>query len=130
MRKIIMHAGRFWSVLSELLKQSRFYRYSTIISALLVIGSFALLLWQVAPVISESRYIPLHYNIYFGVDRFGPWYNAFFLPGIGAILLIVNIIFEVFFIKREHVLSAFFAVGTFFSELIIFVATVLMLLLK
>ena len=37
-------------------------------------------------------FVPLHYTIYFGLDRFGPKHDLFLFPVLGAIILIMNII--------------------------------------
>lgn len=130
MRKIISRARKLRAALWDLFKNSRFYRWVTISSAVLVVLSFVLPLWLIVPNLGDERYIPLHYNIYFGVDRFGPWYYIFVPPTLGALLLILNVIFEGVYVKREHVLSMFFAVSTIVVETILFGAMVLMVLLN
>ncbi|MBU1705572.1 hypothetical protein KKG19_02495, partial [Patescibacteria group bacterium] len=71
-----------------------------------------------------------HYNIYFGIDRFGPWYYIFVPAALGGTLLIINLIFQTAFFRRESVLSYFFAVATVFSEIMLFVAMIFIVLLN
>ncbi|MBU1705553.1 hypothetical protein KKG19_02395, partial [Patescibacteria group bacterium] len=78
----------------DLLKHHKIYSWSTVISLVLVILTFALPAWRVLPLVQEQDFLPLHYNIYFGIDRFGPWYYIFVPAALGGTLLIINLIFQ------------------------------------
>lgn len=123
----IQSAGRS---LRELLTGSAVYRRTAVLSALLVLATSLLPMWRIVPLAKNQPFIPLHYNIYLGVDNFGPWYAVFVLPGLGLALLLVNIIFEAVFFRREKVLSYFFAYATVFAELLLLAAMVLIVLLN
>ncbi|MBU0646419.1 hypothetical protein KJ611_03010 [Patescibacteria group bacterium] len=114
----------------DLLKHHKIYSWSTVISLVLVILTFALPAWRVLPLVQEQDFLPLHYNIYFGIDRFGPWYYIFVPAALGGTLLIINLIFQTAFFRRESVLSYFFAVATVFSEIMLFVAMIFIVLLN
>ena len=114
----------------DLLKHHKVYGWSTVISLVLVILTFALPMWRVMPFIEQDEFLPLHYNIYFGIDRFGPWYFIFVPAALGGTLLIINLIFQTAFFRRESVLSYFFAVATVFSEIMLFVAMIFIVLLN
>ncbi|EKD32804.1 MAG: hypothetical protein ACD_76C00144G0006 [uncultured bacterium] len=113
-----------------LIKRNRFFKYSAIFSGLFVIAIFVLVFWKIIPQAKISGYIPLHYNIYLGIDKIGPWQKVFVIPGMALVLYLVNIIFEAIFLKREHVLSYFFAVGTVAAEIVFFIATILVIKLN
>ena len=130
MRRIISHARKLRFAMRDLFKNSKFYRWIAIASAALVALTFVMPVWRLIPVLGEETYIPLHYNIYFGIDRFGPWYYIFILPVLGFLLLILNIIFESIFVKREHILSVFFAITTIIVEAILFGSMVLIIMLN
>ena len=116
--------------LVDLVKTSKFYRRTVLASLILVILTFAVPAWKIVPIREEAPFIPLHYNIYIGIDRFGPWYYVFIPGALGLTLLFVNTVFQAVFYRREKVLSAFFAVATVFAELTLFVAMVLSVLLN
>lgn len=120
----------FWRSFRDLLTSSKLYRYTALVSGAFVLMSFALPAWRIVPIAQSQPYLPLHYNIYFGIDRFGPWYFVFFPAVLGAALLFVNLGFEAVFFRREHVLSKFFAVATVCSEVVLFIAVVLIVLLN
>ena len=114
----------------ELISSSRAYRLTTIVSVVLVIATFLLPIWKLVPLSAETKFIPLHYNIYFGIDRFGPWYQVLVLPVIGFVLLIINTIFQAVFYHRERVLSHFFAVTNILAQVALFVSMVFIVLLN
>ena len=130
MRRIISKARKLNRAMYDLFNNSGFYRVVTITSAVLVVLTLILPLWKIMPYLGEESFIPLHYNIYFGIDRFGPWYYIFILPALGFLMLLLNVIFEAVFVKREHILSIFFAVTTIAVELILFVSMILIVLLN
>lgn len=55
--------------------------------------------WQVRP---QEGLLFLHYNIYFGVDLIGPWYQFYLLPVIGLVILIVNALFARLVYRRQR----------------------------
>ncbi|TAK03831.1 hypothetical protein EPO34_01575 [Patescibacteria group bacterium] len=119
-------AGSF----ADLVRSSSVYRRTMIASVLLVAATLALPAWKIVPMRVSEPFIPLHYNVYIGIDRFGPWYYAF-IPGVlGATLLVVNTVFQAVFYRRERMLSTFFAVATVFAEGMLCVAMVLTVLLN
>jgi len=116
--------------LKDLLKTSKLYRRTTIVSGVLLLMTLALPVWKILPISGDNPYIPLHYNVYMGIDESGPWQRVFVLPAIGLVLLVVNSILQVVFYKREKVLSTFFAVATVATEAILLVSMVLIVLLN
>ncbi len=121
---------RFRHAIVDLLRTSVLYRRTTMVSSVLLLLTVALPVWRILPIASEKPFIPLHYNVYMGVDAFGPWYAIFILPLLGVGLLVVNLVFAAAFYRREHMLVAFFAVATFVTELVLLAAMVLIVLLN
>lgn len=130
MRKFFKVLRQFRRSFVGMMKDHKLYRNAAILSAILVFLTFLLPLWKILPLAGEQGFIPLHYNIYFGIDRFGPWYFAFVPPMLGLTLLLINLIFQATFYRREKILSHFFAVATVFAEALLFVAMVLIILLN
>lgn len=121
---------RLLPLVKELLRTSALYRRTAIASGVLLLLTVALPVWRILPMAGDRPFIPLHYNVYVGVDAFGPWYDVFVLPMLGAALLVVNLVFQAAFYERERVLSAFFAVATLVTEAVLLVAMVLIVLLN
>ena len=90
--------------------------------------------------VQENPFIPLHYNIYLGIDRFGPWYNVFIFPVLGFVFLVLNLSlasqlseFEnrAFRLKKsEVILSRLIIWLTPILEIILFAGVVFTLLLN
>jgi hypothetical protein len=118
------------SSVAHLLRVSPEYRWMAVASVALVALTAALPAWRILPLSGEKPFIPLHYNVYVGVDAFGPWYDVFLLPALGALLLAVNMAFQAVLYERERVLSAFFVVATLLAELVLLVSMVLIVLLN
>lgn len=114
----------------EMLGQGRLYLWMFITSIFLWLVMFALLWWRIVPLSVENPFLPLHYNVYFGVDRFGPWYQVFSLPALGLLFLVVNVVMQTHFFRREKMLARFFAISSVFLEVVLLVATSLIVLLN
>ena len=96
----------------------------------MIAASLVLIWWQLFPQIREQIFIPLHYNIHFGVDSLGPWWRIFTIPFLEILILVVNTIAAVYLWKRERVLSEL-VVGTgLMCEATLFVALLFVILLN
>lgn len=100
---------------------------------------FAFLVWLLIPIVSfiylrpgaeEGQYLPLHYNIFFGIDEYGPWYSVFQLPTFGLFVLLLNIYLAAKFFERERILSLFFVCLTLAVQIILFFAVYFIILLN
>lgn len=114
----------------EMLKQGRLYPGTLMTSFLLWLAMLVLLIWRIVPLAAEKTYLPLHYNVYFGVDRFGPWIQVFVLPGLGLLFLFMSLVMQTRFYRREKMLARFFAISTVFLEAVFLIATILIVLLN
>jgi hypothetical protein len=130
MSRTLKNAKQFLKLFRELIKQNLFSRWAILLSIFLFFLTLALPIWRIVPIASTQPFIPLHYNVYFGVDRFGHWYSIFVLPILGFLFLILNSALQVHFASREKILTRFFAVSTVFLELIFLLAIVLIILLN
>lgn len=74
--------------------------------------------------------IPLHYNIYFGIDYFGPSNRIFFLPLLGLLILLVNFFLSLLFYFKEKILSYFLIFSSILVQFLLIVASVFIILLN
>lgn len=63
---------------------------------------FILLIWKIN---FSLEYIPLHYNIYFGIDFLGSPYYVFILPIFGCFFIAINTILAYILSVKGKVLS-------------------------
>lgn len=113
-----------------MLHKERLYLWMLGASIFLLALTLALPIWRIVPIAGEKPYLPLHYNIYFGVDRFGPWWQVFVPPALGVVFLLVALAMQVRFFRREPMLGRFFSVSTVLIEAVLLVAMTLLVLLN
>ncbi len=66
--------------------------------------------------------VPLHYNIYFGIDLLGPWWYSFFFPAIGTGVFLANSVLTVLVYRKERVAAFFFSLASALIELFLLLA--------
>jgi hypothetical protein len=68
--------------------------------------------------------IVLHYNVYFGIDALGLWWQAFFIPlaGVGIWLVQILLAFR-FFQVGEYALSRIALLSLFFLESMVLIVS-------
>lgn len=98
-----------------------------IISLLLNLGLWLLLYSKIKP---QDAPVMLHYNIYFGIDLIGAWYQVFLLPGSGLAIFLINFGLSFIIHKRDKVLSLFPVFVSLLAQLIIGIAGILIILLN
>ncbi len=97
-----------------------------IIAALIVnLLNWALLAYKLEP---SDLPIFLHYNIYLGIDRTGPWYYLYLMPLSGSLILLTNFFIATFLFYRDRVMSIMTVLLTFAAETLLIAASVLVLL--
>src|SRR3989338_8057941 len=130
MSRIRKQLSHFFCDFRVIFSHGHLYRLSLFVSVLFTVVTFALPLWRIVPLADEQPFIPLHYNVYFGVDRFGPWYDIFILPALALVFLLINIFLQTHFFQSEKVLARIFALSTVFIEIVLAVAMFLIVLLN
>ena len=78
----------------------------------------------------EQSFIPLHYNIYLGIDLFGHWQRIFILPGIGLFIFALNTILALSLFNKKEIISYFLSVGAALIQVFLFIATLLTILIN
>jgi hypothetical protein len=75
--------------------------------------------------------IILHYNVYFGVDVIGPWWQVYFLPFIGLIILGINTVLGyLFYQKKERIVAHLLMLATFIAQIGITIAVASLLIMN
>lgn len=119
----------FFSDMREMFQMPRFI-WSAILAFLFCVLDIILPILRIAPLHIARPFIPLHYNIYFGVDKFGSWIQIFSVPLLGFCLLLLNLIVQTIIFRREKFLAFMIAVATVLIECILLCAMVLIVLLN
>lgn len=113
-----------------MLGKERLYLWMLGASVLTLALTLTLPIWRIVPLAGEKPFLPLHYNVYFGVDRFGPWWQVFVPPTLGLLFLLVALVMQARFYRSEPMLARFFAVSTVLLETALLIAMALLVLLN
>ncbi len=126
--KKLVHA---WIHSFKEMSRGRYFQV-TILASLFVLLCTALLpVWRLFPTgLQDKIAVPLHYNIYSGIDLFGEWWRIFMIPGIGLIIYLLNLILAIGIWPRDRVLSYFYLGVSLGSQMILFVAMIFVVLLN
>lgn len=111
-------------------KTSVFFRFCFLFSFVPWLLLTVLPFFRLWPGEDIGRFIPLHYNIYFGVDKFGPWFEVFEWPAFGFIVLLLNTWLAAKYFTREPALSAFLSAGSLFVQFLLLAAMYFTILLN
>lgn len=76
---------------------------------------------------TAKEFIILRFNIYFGISKLGPWYEALILPLLGLAVTLVNFLLSFYFYLKEKLLSYLLAVSTVAVSLILLLASILII---
>lgn len=100
------------------------------LSLLFLLLDAALPVWRILPLASSRPYIPLHYNIYLGVDRLGPWWQIFLIPALALGLFLFHLVLQTIAFRKEKLLATMVAVAAVLIEFILLAAMALIVLLN
>ncbi len=76
----------------------------------------------------QFNVLPLHYNIYFGIDWFGPAIYLYMYPGLAFIILFLNLVLAWGFFGRRRFLSYLFVAIALLVNIFFLVAGSLVIL--
>jgi len=91
------------------------------------LANWGILLMHIHP---RSQYIVLHYTLSFGVDRLGPWYEAFYIPILGLLLILIHVTLAEFLSRRSSLLTSFFLVLMPFFQFFLFFASLFLIIVN
>jgi len=94
--------------------------------------TWVLLMINLAPFgyLNDFGTIPLHYNLYFGIDLIGVWYLALTIPVIGVLVLICNTIVAYLLYPTDRELSYVVSAMEVVVGAILFAAAIFIILLN
>ena len=99
--------------------QDRFLRMALLLGSLFNSMLWLLLAYHIN---AFPEIMPLHYNIYYGIDSYGPWHYIFIMPLVGLIILVINFLFSLLVLSREKALSYLLLGSASFAQLIILIS--------
>jgi hypothetical protein len=110
--------------------KSAYFRF-TFIPAILIVGlSAGAIYWLLFPEAIEQIAVPLHYNIHFGVDRYGAWIQIFTIPFIGAMIILINTLAAGYLWSRDKMLSGYVSIAMLVMQVLLAIALGFIILLN
>ncbi|MFA6410360.1 MAG: hypothetical protein WCW26_02175 [Candidatus Buchananbacteria bacterium] len=89
-----------------------------------IVANFILwlgLIWQFK---NFSESVPLHYNIYYGIDLIGPWYQILVMPGLGLLFILINLLASAIIYRKEKMIGYFLVGACSLCQLIFVLASI------
>ena len=74
--------------------------------------------------------LPLHYNVFFGIDLYAKWYRIFVLPGIGLLILSFNFVIAQLIYSHKQILSYFLILTALICQLALVTAGFLIVIIN
>ena len=110
------------------------YFHSAIAVWLMILSLVANLInWLILGIFIKPIDLPiiLHYNVYFGVDMMGDYKEAFILPLIGIILLLINLFLSLFlYEKKERIASYLLLMAALMIQLALIVSSISVIIIN
>ncbi|MEK9156533.1 MAG: hypothetical protein AAB448_00100 [Patescibacteria group bacterium] len=94
-----------------------------------VLGT-VLLCWRILPLVYGRDSVPLHYNIYVGIDAFGPWWMLFEVVVLSLAIALVNALFAATLLKKRPMLALATWSATLFVGILTLMALVRIVLIN
>ncbi len=116
-------------LLVRIFVRDRLVFVNCIIALSLQFITWVVLLWQ-GLVLRTSELLPLHYTIYFGIDRLGAWYEIFVPVLLGFLVFLINSIVIALVYEKQRFFAYVFVLGTVFVELVVLAASFFILFLN
>ncbi|NTV40970.1 MAG: hypothetical protein HGA61_01725 [Candidatus Moranbacteria bacterium] len=92
------------------------------------VGNWVLISFFIRPV---DFPIILHYNVYFGVDVIGDWWQVYLMPLVGLLILLVNsLLGYLFYQQKERIVGHLLMLATFIVQVGISIAVASLLLIN
>lgn len=113
---------RMPKVFTTLIFKDWLSRALLIASLALNLAVWAFLYLKFFPLRTAEGVLPLHYNIYFGIDFVGAWYEILIIPLVGIFFIIVNFILADIIYLRDKVAGYFLIGAAALSQILLLLA--------
>lgn len=126
------NVSTFWRISLQNIKNNPFWKSKFNIFAFLNSLLLNLCIWIILYIkLKPSDYpIPLHFNVYFGIDVIDKWSYAFVIPGLGLFLSLLNFFISYLVFKRAKFLSYFLNINSNFVQILLFLGSIGLIIIQ
>lgn len=112
----------FFRLFTVLIFKDGFFRLLFFFSLAVNLFIWFFLYLKFYPLQVMEENFPLHYNIYFGVDFIGRWYEIFIMPLIGTFFIAIDFILADIIYLRDKITSYFLTGAGAFIQILLLLA--------
>jgi hypothetical protein len=132
---LLIHFHQFIEkIKSSVAWKSKIIIISTALGLAINLFNWGLIYFKFYPLVyllpPEQSFIPLHYNIYLGIDFFGAWQKIFLFPGIAVFILILNTILAFILFNKKELVSYFLVISSTLCQIFLLISTILAILIN
>lgn len=113
----------FLKIFTSLIFKDRFFQVVFGIAIIINIINLIVIFWKFPPPNNPEKLLPLHYNIYFGIDFVGEWRTIFIIPAVGFFFTVINFILADIIYVRDKVIGYFLAGESIVVQVLMLLAT-------
>lgn len=113
-------------------QKNKFIIITNILALMINLATWIFLYFKLRQILpgKESDIIPLHYNVYLGIDLHGKWWKAFYMPAWGLIALAVNYFITMLVYHKKSLFGQMLTIASLAIQIIVFAAGIFTLLLN
>lgn len=123
----------FETITNSPAKRNKFILITLIIGLIINISIWIYLYLGVRQIIADNPLvttIPLHYNVFLGIDLLGPVYTVYMMPLISSVIMLVNGILAFSLYSRKTMASYFLTFSALLAQIILLASTIFIVLLN
>lgn len=103
-------------------------RFNIIVIATSVLVNLTIWLLLFFKITPQNAPVVLHYNIYFGIDFIDQWHKVYFIPSIGLLFIILNLVISQTIYKQEKLAAHFLSSSSLFIQVLLVIASICIVL--
>lgn len=117
-------------IFTSLILKDKFFQITFSLALIINLLIWLALYYYFFPLQYSGEFIPLRYNIYFGINLIGKWYEVFVMPVIGLLLIMINFLLADVIYLRDKVVSYFLLGANIFINIILGLASYTIILIN
>lgn len=106
------------------------YLPNLILTSLSFVVNILIWLWLAFRIPPQSEQVFLHYNILFGVDFVGAWWNVYLLPLTGLFVFIVNFVIGWLLFNKDKFITIILQTVNLISQIFLLIVAALLVFLN
>ncbi len=107
--------------------KNKILRWNFLLGVFLNLVTWIFLYWQFAPQVDP---VYLRYSVYFGINLIGDWWQVFYGPALGTLVLVLNYVLVLMCSKKSRFAAYFLAFGASAVQLLLIVSCIFLVMIN